>query len=321
MDKKELLDLLNNLTFKTDNYAVGFHLCGNFDVNKGIETFRKATGKTPAVIDFDMHSLPYFSASDIAKSISELYDFAQKGGIIALTAHWLTPKINIKDAVCRGANNSRYNLTPEEFKDVYTNGTQLNMNFRDELDIEALFIKKLENLGIPVIFRASHEINGGWFWWHKNKEYGISGEDAGKMFRFVHNYFEKDWKLKNILWEFNPSLMFLKEDAAACYPGDDYVDILSLDWYLKEGDYTAFYNELVKKAGKDMPFAVAEYGGDGNYHMEQFSLKETQDHVERTFKNGARCAFMAFYFELPESIDKTLSDYSVTLETINDYRN
>lgn len=320
MNKQQLYNLINNLTFKTDNYAVGFHLCGSLEVNKGIEKFKLSIGREPAFIDFDMHSLPFCTASDIGKAINELYEFTKRGGFIALTAHWLTPKVNIKDATCKGANNCRFQFTREEFIQVYTNGTELNSNFNDELDLEAMFIRKLEKLGVPVIFRPCHEINGGWFWWHKFNEHGITGQDAADLFRYVHDYFEIEWNLKNILWEFNPSLMFEKEEAVKCYPGNDYTDILSLDWYLKEGDYTAFYNEMQKATGKNMPFAVAEFGGDGNYHMEEFSLRETQDHLERNFKNGARSAYLGFYFDFPQNIDKTLSDYSVTLETLGDYK-
>ncbi len=320
MNKQELYDLIYNLTFKTEKYAVGFHLCGNLDVNNGIEKFKAATGREPALIDFDMHSLPFFTASDICKAINELHDFTKKGGFIALTAHWLTPTVNIKDAECRGANNCRDHLTKEEFTQIYTDGTYLNANFNDELDLDALFIKKLESLGIPVIFRPMHEINGGWFWWQKNYDYGITGEHVAKLFRYVHNYFESKWGLKNILWEYNASLMFAKEEAAKAYPGNEYIDILSLDWYLKEGSYTDFYFELQKAAGKEMPFALAEFGGDGNYHMDEFSLRETQDHLERHFKNGAKCAYLGFYFEFPQNIDKTLSDYSVTLEELGDYK-
>lgn len=320
MNKQELYNLIYNLTFKTDNYAVGFHLCGGLEVKKGIERFKTATGKTPAFIDYDMHSLPFFTASDICKAIGELYEFTQAGGFIALTAHWLTPKVNIKDASCRGADNCRYHLTKEEFLQISENGTELNTNFNDELDLEALFIKKLEKLGIPVIFRPLHEINGGWFWWQKYSENGISGKDSADLFKYVRNYFENEWNLKNILWEFNPSLMFAKEDAVKCYPGNEYVDILSLDWYLKEGNYAEFYREMQNAAGKDMPFALAEFGGDGNYHMDMFTLRETQDHLERHFKDGARCAYLGFYFDFPKNIDRTLSDYSITLETLNDYK-
>lgn len=35
MNKQELYNLIYNLTFKTEKYAVGFHLCGNLDVNGG----------------------------------------------------------------------------------------------------------------------------------------------------------------------------------------------------------------------------------------------------------------------------------------------
>ena len=319
MNKQQLYNLIHNLTFKTDNYAIGIHTCGDFNLNHKIEKFKADTGRMPAFIDFDMHSLPYHTMSDIYKEINALYEFTQKGGFIVLSAHWLTAKVNVKDATCQGANNCRFKYTREEFLQISQKGTELNANFNDELDIEALFIRKLEKLGIPVIFRPLHEINGGWFWWHKYLPNGVTGQDAAELFKYVHDYFENECNLKNILWQFNPSLMFTKEEAISCYPGNDYVDILALDWYLKEGNYTEFYNALQDVAGKDMPFAIAEFGGDGNYHMDQFSLRETQDHLERHFKNGARCAYLGFYFGFPENIDKTLSEYSITLETIKDY--
>ena len=108
MTKKELYDIVYNLTYKTDKYAVGAHLCGNLDVNRQLELFKKYTGDKPAFIDFDMHSMPYKTPSDVAKAAAQLKAFTEEGGFVTLTNHWVVPTINIKDATCQGANNCRY---------------------------------------------------------------------------------------------------------------------------------------------------------------------------------------------------------------------
>lgn len=318
MTKKELYDIIYNLTYKTDKYAVGGHLCGSLDVNGLISSFEEHTGDKPAFIDFDMHSLPFLTASDIGKAISELKAFTEQGGFIALTAHWLAPDVNIKDAVCRGAGNCRCELNHERYHEVMTPGTELYTNFTDELDLEALFIRKLQALDIPVIFRPLHECNGGWFWWGVNVNNGVTGADAAELFRFVHDYFEKKWGIDNVLWGFNTAMAGTYEEMATWFPGDDYIQMLSTDWYLKEGDYMGYYKNPMARCSKPLPYAVAEFGGDGNYPMSEHSMRESLGYIDAQLEKGGKCAFVGFYFDYPKNIDWTLSPNALTLK---DYLN
>ena len=73
MTKTELYDIVYDLTYKTDKYAVGGHLCGSLDVNGLIERFAEVTGDKPAFIDYDMHSLPYMPPSEVGKAIAESF--------------------------------------------------------------------------------------------------------------------------------------------------------------------------------------------------------------------------------------------------------
>ena len=314
MTKKELYDIVYNLTYKTDKYAVGAHLCGNLDVNRQLELFKKYTGDKPAFIDFDMHSLPYKTPSDVAKAAAQLKAFTEEGGFVTLTNHWVVPTVNIKDATCQGANNCRYTLTHEQYREVMTPGTGLYTNFTDELNGTAVFMKKLETLGIPVIYRPLHEGNGAWFWWGVHKDLGVIGKDVADLFRFVHDYYENKCGIHNILWEFNTAMAGTYEEMATWFPGEDYVQIMSTDWYLKEGDYMGYYEKPMALCSKPLPYTIAEFGGDGNYPMGEHPMRESLGYVDAQLEKGGKCAFIGFYFDYPDNIDWTLSPNALTLK-------
>ena len=47
-----------------------------------------------------------------------------------------------------------------------------------DIDTIAVQLKKLQSAGVPILFRALHEAEGGWFWW------GAQGpEPAKKLYR------------------------------------------------------------------------------------------------------------------------------------------
>lgn len=323
-DKSEIYNLLNYLTFNTDNYALGVHFCGNTDVKKRIDYFEKVCKKGPAFVDFDMHSLPFRPQDEIDKAVDELCDYAEGDGFIALTSHWLTPMIHYTDAYERGANNSRYTLTPEEYRGIMTEGTPQNKNFTDELNIETDFIRKLKNRGISVIFRPLHEGNGGWFWWTTNSEMGITGEDAANLYIFVYDYFTETQGLDNIIWQFNTGLC--APGHYDWYPGDEYVDMYGTDWYISMEEYEnppvarykGVYDYAMNELGKK-PFALAEYGGDGTYPANKLPLVQTLSTYEAHIDMGAKSAFLGIYFDLGDQ-DCTLTERCITLDKMADYR-
>ena len=312
--KAELLALVQQLTYQDDGYAIGVHLYGNLDVRSRVRTFEKRTGKAPAFIDFDMNALPYEASERAVKSaVDQLAAHVKSGGFVTITDHWLTPKKNVKDASKGGANNSRDTLTRDEYLSVMTEGTALNKNFLDELAIKAKFLEQLRAAGIPVIYRPLHEGNMGWSWWGINKSTGITGKDVAALYRYVHDYFVRTCGLDNILWQFNTGINSDQDVLCDWYPGDAYVDLLSLDWYLPNIDYRHYYLQMTQKFG-EKGFAISEYGGDGNYDVSKYPLRDTMKKLEDYLDMGAKVAYVGLYFDMPGGQEWTLTDRAIGLD-------
>ena len=126
-DKSELLELINTL-YNGDGYAIGYNTAASTRISAGIEDFKAKTGEKPAYVDFDMCVLPYINEANTDYVVSQLVKYSAEGGFVALSAHWVNPTINIKDTYKIGAVNSRYTLTAEEYKQVYTSGNDIYNN-------------------------------------------------------------------------------------------------------------------------------------------------------------------------------------------------
>lgn len=81
---------------------------------------------------------------------------------------------------------------------------------------------------IPFMFRPFHENDGSWNWW---------GIDTCTEAQFVSLWqdlvtYLKDTKgLHQIIYVYSPEIINGYDYDGALYPGDDYVDVLGLDWY------------------------------------------------------------------------------------------
>jgi mannan endo-1,4-beta-mannosidase len=85
-------------------------------------------------------------------------------------------------------------------------------------------LKKLQDNGVPVLFRPLHEAEGKWFWW------GAKGpEPAKKLYKIVFDRLTRVHKLQNLIWVWNSV-------AKDWYPGNSYVDVVSADTYA-QGDH------------------------------------------------------------------------------------
>jgi mannan endo-1,4-beta-mannosidase len=104
---------------------------------------------------------------------------------------------------------------------------------------------------IPVLWRPFHESDGTWFWW------GSKGpEVACELYKLMYDFYVNTYHLDNLLWVWNCRL---KEG----YPGDEYVDIISVDIYLPEykpTDYKEEYEALVEATTRNKVAALAEVG-------------------------------------------------------------
>ncbi len=92
---------------------------------------------------------------------------------------------------------------------------------------------------VPILFRPFHELTGGWFWWG---EPHTTPEDFKALWRFTVTYLRDVKRLHNLLYVYNTSEDY---DSAAdylrSYPGDDWVDVMSMDDY---GDMRDSFGEV-----------------------------------------------------------------------------
>lgn len=95
-------------------------------------------------------------------------------------------------------------------------------------------LSKLQDAGVPVIFRPLHEAdgnysNGGvsWFWWGKE-----GPEVYNQLWKFLQKELTETYGIHNLIWEQN--LYAWSPASAEWYSGDDCVDIVGYDKYNTE---------------------------------------------------------------------------------------
>ena len=92
-------------------------------------------------------------------------------------------------------------------------------------------LSKLQDAGVPVLFRPLHEAdgnysNGGvsWFWWGKE-----GPEVYNKLWKYLQTELQETYGIHNLIWEQN---LYAWSDASAeWYSGEDCVDIVGYDKY------------------------------------------------------------------------------------------
>lgn len=201
-------------------------------------------GKFPAILGLDVG---YYSqtgidhGADIATTEQAITCW-EKGGIVTLCWHWLAPEKYIT-----GTWYSAFR--PEH---VNMNLTKI-MNGEDEegmallkqdIDNVAQELLKMQEAGVPVLWRPLHEASGGWFWW------GAEGaETYKKLYILLYDTLTNEYGLNNLIWLWNGQ-------DGEWYPGDEYVDIVGIDIYAGEHAYGSqieqFLTNLSYSNGKKM---------------------------------------------------------------------
>lgn len=210
-----------------DEYYLSGQYCSTGQYGKEFVVIDKTTGKTPAVLGLDfIEYTPSRIANGSSGNQTELgINFWKKGGIVTYCWHWNAPE--------------KY-LTKEWYRGFYTDATNINlekiMNGDDPegydllmLDIDAIAkeLLKLQEAGVPILWRPLHEASGGWFWW------GASGAEAyKKLFILLYEKLTNEYGINNLIWVWNGQ-------DGEWYPGDQYVDIIGEDVYPGEKVYTS----------------------------------------------------------------------------------
>lgn len=191
------------------------------------------TGKYPAINTFDfvhfLESKPLGNANWIDYTDNSVEEnWYNNGGIVSYMWHWRVPKTQADEG-----NISNYSFEADGNEFSARNATRKNRweykHAMRDIDVIADYLLALQAKGIPVIWRPLHEAAGNtntydngsaWFWW------GTSGAaQFKKLWRQLFNEF-KAKGVNNVIWVWTS-----EGNDADWYPGDEYVDIISYDYY------------------------------------------------------------------------------------------
>jgi len=208
--------------FIYDNYGLKI-ISGVMTLNSMDEVnwLKTNTGKEPALVGLDfMHCGRNYNWYNDDEPINDAKTYFNKNGIPALCWHWRDPS-----------------RTTEEF---YTNKTTFDINkvfdessteyaaMISDIDYISTKFKKLQDDGVPALWRPLHEAAGGWFWW------GAKGAaPCKKLWQIMYDRMVNHNGIHNLIWVWTR-----EPNDDDWYPGDEYVDIVSRDIY-KDGDHTS----------------------------------------------------------------------------------
>ena len=219
-----------------------------------IKYIEELTGKLPAIIGLDLMDyspsrVEYGASTD---DVERGIEWHEQGGIVAFSWHWNAPKdlLNTDEHPWWSGFYTDATTFDVEYAMSHPESEDYKLLLRD-IDAIAEELKKLQEAGVPVLWRPLHEAEGGWFWW------GAKGpEPVIELWKLMYDRLTNDHQLNNLIWVWNS----IDEDW---YPGNDYVDIVSFDSYPGEQNYvpqSAQYEALVELSDNKKLIAMAENG-------------------------------------------------------------
>lgn len=212
------------------------------------------TGRAPAIEGLDLmdYSPSRVEHGATSQETENALAWDARGGIVSLVWHWNAPSHLIDQP------------GHEWWRGFYTDASTFDVaaaladpaseDYRLLLrDIDAIAVQlgRLQDAGVPVLWRPLHEAEGGWFWW------GAKGPGPAKaLYRLMYDRLTRVHRLHNLVWVWNSV-------DPAWYPGDDVVDVVSADSYPAAGDHgpaALTYDRLLTLGGDAKPAALAEVG-------------------------------------------------------------
>jgi len=215
---------------------------------------KELTGKLPEIWGCDFAG--YFHKGYADTLIQTAYKKYQDGYIVTLMWHVGRPQ---DDPPFSWKESVQAKMTDKEWEELITPGTELNSRWVSRVDTIAAYLKKLQTLGVPILWRPYHELNGVWFWWGNRK--GANG--SAKLYRMMFDRFVHYHKLNNLIWVWNTNAprQLINDEAYAFedyFPGLEYVDVLAADVY--HGDYRQSHHNELATIGQGKVIALGEVG-------------------------------------------------------------
>ncbi|MCW3117684.1 MAG: Mannan endo,4-beta-mannosidase, partial [Chitinophagaceae bacterium] len=233
--------------------------------NRNTEFAANYIGKRPIVYSTDWgFDAPGTGNSYLARQdiVDEVIQQNKLGSLITICWHAVPPTANepVTFEPLPGADSTRLasvqgKLLDQQFKDVLTPGTELYKHWCQQVDTIAVYLRKLQDAHVPVLWRPYHEMNGNWFWWGaRTGEYSTI-----RLYRQLFDRLVNHHKLNNLVWMWNvdrPSTPARK--FTNFYVGEQFFDIASLDVY--GSDFNQNYYDSLLVLAKGKPILFGEVG-------------------------------------------------------------
>ena len=250
------------------------------------------TGRMPAIRALD------FIDNDFQGVVRRSLDWHARGGIVTICWH---------TGVDFASSYKQSQEDELDWENAFVPGTKANEALLQGMDRAVPYLKRLQHMNIPVLWRPFHEMDGKWFWWGRG-----GAEGFVKLWRLMYDRYTHVHGLNNLIWVLGFS--DAPGDLAPWYPGDDCVDILGGDSY-KGGAQGELYRKCAAIAPEGMPICYHENG-------EIPTQKQMQE------ENAPWVWFMTWHsrwltsdeFNTDEKLREVYRDpYFVTLNGVEDY--
>lgn len=227
---KETVALYRNLHQLSKKYTLFGHQDDlaygvNWKYIPGKSDIKDVVNDYPAIYGWDIGRIELDSANNIDgvpfhKMRKYIQDGYQKGAAITLSWHFNNPL----------TGGSSWDTTQNTVKSILPGGPKHQL-FKSWLDKASVFIQSLKgqkNEAIPILFRPFHELTGNWFWWGKNV---ATPAEIKEAWQFTISYLRNEKQLHNLIIVYNTNDFANEHEFLERYPGDEFADILSFDFY------------------------------------------------------------------------------------------
>ena len=110
-------------------------------------------------------------------------------------------------------------------------GRSYHASYLKTLDQIAAFLKDLQTSDgtfIPIVFRPYHEHNHAWSWWGQS---ACTTEEYNALWKMTVEYLRDHHEIHHLLYAISPQEISSESQYLERYPGDEWVDILGMDYY------------------------------------------------------------------------------------------
>ncbi|MBR5394413.1 MAG: beta-mannosidase [Bacteroidaceae bacterium] len=254
------------------------------------------TGKWPALNCMDYIHHPFSSKGGWIDytNITEVYNWHRQGGVILIMWHWNVPaNENGKYAFYWGEEADKTTFDVRKIFEPESDEYKLMLKDIDQI---ASYLKLLKQRKIPVLWRPLHEAGGMWFWW------GRDPDACNELWRVMYDRLTGYHKLNNLIWVWTQAAAWNQpySDGYRWYPGDDYVDIVSIDVYNNSSAsniYTSCF-KFLKKYSPDKLVALTECGNVPT--------------ITKQWKAGAKWLFFAPWYDYGRTNNTSSSEFQST---------